>query len=80
LSLGKEKKAITRGEGGTWEGKWTGWGGGGKRGTWSWIEWGKRTEALRASRKNGNRKPGGRTLGRTSRMHQTPGRWDTLRT
>jgi hypothetical protein len=35
----------------------------GKRGTWSGIGWGKRTEALRTSRKNGNRqlwKVGGR--------------------
>jgi hypothetical protein len=33
IPLGREKKAITSGEGGTWEGKWTGagvaWGGGG---------------------------------------------------
>ena len=24
VSLGREKKAVTSGEGGTWEGKWTG--------------------------------------------------------
>jgi hypothetical protein len=28
-----------------------------ERGTWSSIEWEKKTEALRASRKNGNKQP-----------------------
>ena len=26
VPLGREKKAITSGEGGTWKGQWTGWG------------------------------------------------------
>jgi hypothetical protein len=53
VPLGREKKAITSGEG-HWRGSRQGrkWGG-----TWSSIGWGKRTEALRASRKNGNRQP-----------------------
>jgi hypothetical protein len=63
----------------TREGKWMV---GGAKGTWSGIGWKKRTEALRASRKNGNRQPretGGVGEG-GSRMHQRPGRWETLRT
>jgi hypothetical protein len=47
---------MTRGEGGRdLEGKVDGIGG--KRGLWWGIMWGKRTEALRGSRKNGNRHP-----------------------
>ena len=33
--LGREKKAITNGEGGTWEGKWIGWGEGNL--IWYWV-------------------------------------------
>jgi hypothetical protein len=61
--LGERRKQSQVGrEGESWEGKWTGWGGcsggGGSRGgTWSGIGWGKRTEALRAIRKNVNRQP-----------------------
>jgi hypothetical protein len=51
VPLGREKKAITRGEGGTWEGKWTGsWGEGEGNIIWYWVE--EMTEALRTSRKN----------------------------
>ena len=55
VPLGKEKKAITRGEGGRdLGGKWDGEG----RGEHDLIlGGGERTEALRASRKNGNRQP-----------------------
>ena len=45
VPLGREKKSITI------AGSW------GKRGTWPGIGRGKRTEALRASRKNGHRQP-----------------------
>ena len=59
VPLGREKKSITSGEGGR-EGHWmlSGWGRSGlERETWSGIGWGKRTEDIRASKKNGNRKP-----------------------
>ena len=50
------------------------------RGTWLDIGWGKRTEDLNASRKNGNsqcQEVGG--MGH-SRMFRRLGRWETLRT
>ena len=65
IPLGREKKAITgeRREGGTWVGKEIGR----RRGEYDQVlGQGNRTEALRTSRKNGNRQPqevgGGRTL------------------
>jgi len=52
---GKEMKASTREDGEKDMGvKGVGWA---ERGTWSGIALEKRTEALRASRKNGNRRP-----------------------
>jgi hypothetical protein len=54
VPFGREKKAITSGEGGKVD-----WvvGSRGERETWSGTGWEKRTEALRASRKNRNRQP-----------------------
>ena len=52
----RRKQSQVWREGGTWKGKWMEWGGR-ERGTWSGIVWGKRTEAPKASRKNGTRQP-----------------------
>ena len=49
MPLGREKKSITSGERGTWEGKWTGaWRGKGNL-IGYWVR--EKTKALRASRK-----------------------------
>jgi hypothetical protein len=42
--------------------------------TWSGIGWGKRTEALRASRKNGNRQP--REIGDWGTLQNAPETWE----
>jgi hypothetical protein len=55
---GIRKQSQVGMEEGTWEGKWRGRDGGEERGTWTGIGWGKRTKALRASRKNEKRQPG----------------------
>jgi hypothetical protein len=73
---GRRKQPQVGMEGGTWEGKSMGNEGTVQKGTWSGIGWEKRTEALRTSRKNGNRQLlGGRQLGKPSRMHQRADRW-----
>jgi hypothetical protein len=64
------KKAITRGQGEPGytrdrEGKW---------GTWSGIGREKRTEALRASRKNGNRQPW--AVGGVGTLQNVPETWE----
>jgi hypothetical protein len=69
----RRKQSQVGREGGTWEGKWKGlW----ERGTWSGIGLGKRTEALRASRKNINRQP--REIGGwgTPLPQNAPGTWE----
>jgi hypothetical protein len=55
--LGQRRKQskVCR-KGGTWKGMWN-WGEVGGRGTWSGVEWRKRTKVLRSIRKNGNRQP-----------------------
>jgi hypothetical protein len=73
VPLGREKEAITSGEGGRvlggkGDGLW-------ERVIQSGIGWGKRSEALRASRKKGNRQPwevGG--WQEPSRLYKKPGR------
>ena len=57
VPLGREKKAITSGEGGNGRVSGQGRGTRGEKGTLSGIGSVKRTEALRASRKNVNRQP-----------------------
>jgi hypothetical protein len=51
-----------------------------KRETWSYIGWGKMSEALSASRKNRNRQPPEVCVWWGSRMYQRTESWDTLRT
>lgn len=66
------------------EGKWTGLGGSRReRRTWSGSGWRKKTESLRAIRKNGNRQP--QEIGDLGDpphliMYQRTGRWETPRT
>jgi hypothetical protein len=67
-------------EGGTWERKWMGQGGGGKGNLiWYWVR--ERNWSLEGLQKEWRQATlGGRRLGVPSRMHQRPGRWDTLST
>jgi hypothetical protein len=55
-------------------------GSGEKRGTWSGIGWEKRTEDMRASRKNVNRQLQEIGVWENLRIYQRPGRWETPRT
>jgi hypothetical protein len=57
VPLWREKKANRSGEGGTWEGKWTVRSLGGRGEPDLVLGEGKKAEALRSSRKNGNRQP-----------------------
>jgi hypothetical protein len=69
---GRRKQSQVRRERGTWEGKWMG-GIGEERGK-DWNPLGQQKEWKQAI--SGGRKWGGGL----SRMHQSPGRWETLRT